>query len=498
MIPNLGTLGTIGQDLGESQLASGLICLPGADRLSLVDFRVGIGHKKFKVILAADERQALRPLIATSKAAASKLSHARRSIPLLFVLVTSAWATRAMPQDASPGDNRNLATARDLLHQAARALDEQYRKDPGSGPRYATDLAADLAEVGDHDAAEATIHHLRFSDAIDATALRSVATGYARAGDISRVRQTIARIQDAGLKEYNPRAWAWFDSGRALAKSGHKEWAAEAFAEAARGLTEAWPLQSELLTAIAEGQHEIGRDDASAATLDRTASRVLADRKRGEVLIGGVVAAQARLGFLPQAMAVVERSTDPERRSYLYCDIVEALSAVGRLDEAYRVAARVEGSAITRTWVAIAAAEARTGHPAEAGRALARAEVGAGKAVGAQAHILMLITMSEAHATIGDRDGAVDRLVKATAIAKRSVGAGMRSPAFVDQREQVPGAVDRRVNFLWIAAAQAKLGLTDVARDSFEEAKVAVRGEPTGMWRIAAVTSIASSHSQAR
>lgn len=427
------------------------------------------------------------------------MSGPRVSIPLLLVLATFAWATRATPQDAPPGDDRALATARDLLRQAARALDEQIQENPRRGVHHATtlaELAGLLAEVGDHEAAEATLRRLGRAGAVSASALRAVATGYARAGDMRRVRETIGRIQDAGSKEYNPRAWAWYDSGRALARLGHEEWAVEAFAEAAREVTEAKGLTPEILMAIAEGQHEIGRDDESAATLDRAASLVLSDPEQSWYYVSQVVDAQARLGFLPRALAVVERFADPNGGRHLYRVIVEASSAAGRLDDAYRVAERIDGNAVTETWIAIAAAEAKAGRPAEARRALDRAEAG-DEPGGDKMLIQKSIMLAQARATIGDRRGAEERLTRAVAIARRSVGAEMRSPAFLGEKEQVPGSVDRRVNFLWIGDAQAKLGFKDAARASYEEARLALPGEPPGIWRVAAVTSMAASQADA-
>ena len=141
------------------------------------------------------------------------MTSASRGLILLFVLTVFAGATWAAPQDAPPGTVGELATARDLLHQALRVIDEQYRKEPNGGVLFPDDLAADLAEVGDHDAAESTIRHLDFSNVRFATALRSVATGYARAGDMLRVRRSIARIGDLGSIGYIHKAWAWRDAG---------------------------------------------------------------------------------------------------------------------------------------------------------------------------------------------------------------------------------------------------------------------------------------------
>jgi hypothetical protein len=233
-----------------------------------------------------------------------------------------------------------------------------------------------LAEVGDHHAAEATSRHRQAFGFTDA-ALHALAIGCARGGDLPRARLTIGRIQDAGPDDYKRKPRAWLHVGQALAESGRTGWAAEAFAEAVRGAPEApvqpW-LDVELLTQVAKGQHRLGRPGESAATLQRAVSRALADGDGRSYDLAEVAAVQTGLGLETEALATVGRIAEPKDRLWAWYGMVAAGAGADRLDEAYRLAERVEGDLVTRTWVALATVEAKRERRREPRRALEKVE----------------------------------------------------------------------------------------------------------------------------
>ncbi len=72
-----------------------------------------------------------------------------RILILCFVIGSSlAEVALAGPEDARPSDGRELEIARDLLHQAQRVLDSQYKASPTGGYRYTDGVAAALASCG--------------------------------------------------------------------------------------------------------------------------------------------------------------------------------------------------------------------------------------------------------------------------------------------------------------------------------------------------------------
>jgi tetratricopeptide (TPR) repeat protein len=424
-----------------------------------------------------------------------------RILMLLFIIVSLLpEAASAGPKEAPPAEGRELEVARDLLHQAKRLLDSQYRASPTGGFRYTAGVAASLAEVGDHDAAEATLSHLRSGDRD--VPLRALAIGYARGGDLARVRQTIARIRDANPNYARQKPLAWREAGRALAKSGHKGAAAEAFAEAVRCIpgrdNHPW-LEAEFLAEVAEGQYGLGRVDESAATLKMAVSRALAepDGSMRTTSLSKVAATQAKLGSLAQALETAGQVADPKMQPWAWYGIVEAEAKTGRLDEAYRVAERIDGDAVPKTWMALAAAQAKGGHLPEARQALEKAEAGVKRITAAGYRIQMMLMLAESRAAVGDRSAAEDLLRQATALAEGAVIVEQGPFGILRQVEQVPGAVNRQFNLRAIASTQAKLGFTDTARRTFERAKVAARGEQPGLWQDSALTVVAESQAKA-
>jgi tetratricopeptide (TPR) repeat protein len=412
-------------------------------------------------------------------------------IPIFIIVSSLAEVANAGPQEAHPSDGRELEVALDLLHQAKHIRDSQYQASPTSGYHYTDDLAAALAELGDHDSAEATSRH---------GSLGSLAVGYARGGDMLRVRQTIARIQDASPGEYQHKPWTWLQVGQALAKSGRKELAGEAFAEAVScsPKVSAYPsLNVDLSLGIAEGLHGIGQVDKSLAALDLAVSRVLADQPLRIVSLWNVVETQAKLGFLTQALATADLFDEPRNRSWAWFHIVDVEAKAGRLSGAYRIAEKVKGSAVHKTWMAIADAESKAGHLSEAKQALRKAEAEVDRIAEVWYRTDMIVLLAQSNAALGDRDAAVKWLERAVASIEGNVAVEGRMSAVLKRAEQVPGAVDRQFNLRKVAGCQAKLGLTEAAKRTFERAKVAARGENPGMWRDSALTVVAASQADA-
>jgi len=210
-----------------------------------------------------------------------------------------------------------------------------------------------------------------------------------------------------------------------------------------------------------------------------------------------IAVAQARLGLLPQALEVVDQIAEPKDRWWGWCEIVKVEAEAGRLEEARRVAERVEGKAVPNTWMALAAAQAKAGRLPEAGRALEKAEAAVKRIADAGFRIEMMILLAESRAAMGDRSAAASWLERATELAEGTVIVEKGPFAVLRQVEEVPGAVHRQFQLRRIAASQAKLGLTDAARRTFERAKVAARGERAGMWRNSALTVVAKSQAEA-
>ncbi|WP_435018080.1 hypothetical protein TA3x_000025 [Tundrisphaera sp. TA3] len=416
---------------------------------------------------------------------------------LLFIAVALlAEIAHAVDGEAPPADGKELEVAHGLLLQAKRILDAKYRANPMGGSRYTDGVAAALAEVGDRDAAEATFSHLPLGDRFGNVRLRTLAVGYARGGNLERARQTINRIRDAEPGYANQRLLAWREAGRALAKLGRTREAAEAFAEAVRSIagrddrpwSEAAPLSE-----IAEAQHAIGRADESSATFEMAVSLALADPDESllRISLSNIAAAQARAGYLPQALATVDRIGDPEHRWWAWYGIVEAEANSGRLDEAYRIAERVEGKAVPKTWMALADAQAKRGHRPEAGRALEKAEAAVRPIAEIGYRIQMVLLLAESRASLGDRSAAEAWLRQATEIAEGAVVVEGGPFALLRRIEQAPGAVHREFNLCAIAMTQAKLGFTDAAGGTFDRAKVAAEGQRAGLWRDSAFRSLA-------
>lgn len=167
------------------------------------------------------------------------------------------------------------------------------------------------------------------------------------------------------------------------------------------------------------------------------------------------------------------------------------------MNKACRIADRVEGSAVPKTWMAFAGAESKAGHLPEARRALEKAEAGVNRIAEVWYRIDMIILPANARAAVGDRDAAANWLEQAVATAEAVVIVDKGPSAVLSQVELVPGAVNRQKNRGKVAACQAKLRLTDAAKRTFERAKVAARGERPGMWRDSALTAVAQSQADA-
>jgi tetratricopeptide (TPR) repeat protein len=369
----------------------------------------------------------------------------------LCIAVSSlSGVARAEPNESPSADGRDGEAARNLLHQAQRLLDAQYGARPNGGFRYTAGLAAALAEIGECDAAETTFSHIKLGDRFGDVHLRVFATGYARGGDLVRARQTIARIRDAERVYAIQRPLAWREAGKALAKAGHKRKAAEAFAEAVRSMSVAtdYPSQdADFLAQVAEGQYRLGRADESLETFKLAVSRALADRMKSMRAIGlkKIAASQAKLELLSDSLATVDRM-EPNEQSSGWFDIVNVEAEAGRLESAYRVAERITGNGVSKTWIVLAAA---------------------------------------------------DWLRQASELAEGAVIVENGPFAALRQIELVPGAVARRFNHCVIAAAQAKLKFLEDARRSFERAKLASHGQQPGMWRDSALSTLAAAQAKA-
>jgi hypothetical protein len=260
----------------------------------------------------------------------------RHLLMSLLAVSSLAEVARTGPDEPRSAKGQEVAAARDLLHQAKRLLDEQYRAHPTAGFRYTDHVAAALAAVGDHDAAEATSHHRHDFGFTDA-ALHALAVGYARGGDLPRIRQTIARIQDTGPVESKQKPRAWLHVGQALARTGRKEGASEAFTEAINSLprVSAYPfLIVDRSMEIAEGLSGIGCAEKSLAAFDLALSAALADpdRPMRKIALSRIAATQAKLGFLPQALATADRIEEPGDRWWAWFGIVDAEARAGHLN----------------------------------------------------------------------------------------------------------------------------------------------------------------------
>ena len=427
---------------------------------------------------------------------------ARNALAALFLASMLPAPAIAAPDEAPAARGQEREMARTILNQARRILDSLYRAQPNAGHRYADEVAAGLAAVGDFQAAEALFGQRKSTGRFHDVSLRCLAVGYARGGDMARARATIARIRDAEPDYARQKPLAWLHSGLAFAKAGRGGEAAEAFAEAVRSTprSERFPEQEGLFLAeVAAGQYQAGQPAESEATFRSAIARVEEDRHLRTHGLLEIAAIRVRLGLLPQAEATIERIADPRDRQWGWSKLVETEAEAGRLDEASRLTTRIDGVPAARAGLVLAAARFKVGHLREARRALEQAEAAARRVTVVAQRIQIDGQLAESRAMLGDREAAADWLKEATALALgASIAVDGRAPSAIERQiEQVPGAMFRKSSLIGIAAIQAKLGFVDDARRSFDRAKAASRDLQPGLWQNAAITMLAKTQAEA-
>jgi tetratricopeptide (TPR) repeat protein len=420
------------------------------------------------------------------------------ALPALFL----AGLAVAGPDDADRTRGREQDVARTLWYEAKGILDSLYQARPNAGFRYADEVAAGLAAAGDHQAAEALFGHNKGTGRYHDVSLRTLAVGYARGGDLARTRATIARIQDSEPNYAKQKPLAWLNAGRAFAKAGREEAAAEAFAAAMRGTPPGGGFPSidgQFLAEVAEGQYRAGLDAESATTFRLAIARAAQDPHLQSSSLGQIAEMQARLGLLSQAEATIEQIADPKDRQWGWSRLVKAEVDTGRLDEAARLVQRIDGAPVAEAYLVLAAARFKAGQRPEARRALEQAEAAPPQVTAVFPRIQLDTRFAEARAMLGDRAAAAAWLKEATALAMDApAGPGGRAASPIERQiEQVPGAMFRKSGLVAIATTQAKLGFMDDARRSFDRAKEASRDLQTGLWQNAAMTMLARAQAEA-
>lgn len=413
---------------------------------------------------------------------------------LVAILATSVPAAVVEPAPDPTTTTAELAIAHDLLERAQRLI-----REPNAGG-FTVDVAELLAAVGDADAAEAVFSRIQLTNKFGDVALRRLATGYARGGDLVRARQTIERIKDNEAQK----ALAWLHVGQALAERGQEEAAAEAFGEAVRspGGQQLY-VEGTFLAEVAEAQHLLGQVAKASATFEKAVDRAAtqSDSSLRHIGMSEIAARQAKLGLLDAALETARRITDAQDRQSAWADAIEALTESGRLDTAEEFSRRVSEK-ISRPWtvgrssLALAEAYVQAGRVQEARGALKRTEA-AWREMEPEARIGVATRIGRTYGAMGDEEVAASWLDGAAALAEGTTIVAEGPFAVLREVEKVPGAVARQQQLRAVAVTQAKLGFTESARETFERAEVAARGEQPGMWQKTAFWVIAKSQAQA-
>jgi tetratricopeptide (TPR) repeat protein len=413
-------------------------------------------------------------------------------LALVFLRSQVALADSA----TAPAGRADQTLVRSLLADA-----QQMVLEPGL-TWYAADVAAALAEVGDVDAAEAVFGLVPLTDRFGDVRLRQLATGYARNGDFARTRQTIARIRDAEKGYADQRELAWLHAGRAFAAAKRTDAAREALREAAAAVDDGEGAyhRGVFLAEVAEAQRGNGDVAEAAATFARAVRVAAADQDVSLRHIGlkEIAIRQVKLGLLNDALDTAKRIDVRQDREHAWRMIAETLAASGRLDEARRLLEKID-----RPWTAMATAVAlsdayvRSGRLPDAAEMLERAE--AALQGEPAANTAMAIRLAEAHATAGNRNAAAAWLRRAAGQTEATTqpAGGPGTFAGLKQIETVPGASARQLEFRTIGVAQARLGLVEDARKSFEQARLAAQGHQPGIWQYTVVWVVAKSQAEA-
>ncbi|HLL88556.1 MAG TPA: hypothetical protein VK324_04580 [Tepidisphaeraceae bacterium] len=412
-------------------------------------------------------------------------------LALMFLRSQVALADAA----TAPAGRAYQTLVRSLLANA-----QQMVREPGL-TWYAADVAAALAEVGEVDAAEAVFGLVPLTDRFGNVRLRQLATGYARNGDPARTRQTISRIRDAEKGYADQRRLAWLHAGQAFAAAKRTDAAREALLEAAaaEGDDERAYARGMFLAEVAEAQRGNGDVAEAAATFARAVRVAAADQDVSLRHIGlkEIAVRQAKIGLLDDALDTASHIDVRQDREHAWRMIAESLAASGQMDDARQLLEKID-----RPWTAMATAVAlsdayvRAGRLPDATKMLDRAEAALQREPAA--NTAMAIRLAEAHATAGNRDAAAAWLRRAAGQTEATTKpAGGPGPfAVLKQIETAPGASARQGGFRSIGQAQARLGLVEEARKSFEHAMRAAQGHQPGVWQYTVVWNVAKSQAE--
>ena len=413
---------------------------------------------------------------------------------LVTLIIISFWmaAVGTCATTVALTPSADAEAARDLLRRVQRITEN------AGGTGESAELMVALAAVGDARAAERLLQSFPLSDRYGDVTLRRLATGYARGGDLEQARKVIARIRDSDKAYARQRPLAWLFSGRALAVAGRKTEAAEALEEAVRAVAHKNEPPSELdgqfLAEVAENQYALGQVSVAIATFDRAVSEAGADPdvRLWHIGLSNIAAIQTKVGLLGHAIRTAQRIGNPDERDLAWLQIIEALTSAGQLDEARRL---VDTNNVG--WLTLANAYAKAGHPEEARRAIKKMEVKAKTATDEEAQIALAQHLGESYGLAGDTNAASEWLERAAALAQRATIVANGPFAVLRSIEKVPGAAHRQRALREIAASQAKVGLRDAARRTFQDAKNVAQGEQPGMWGNTAIAVIAEAQAQA-
>lgn len=413
----------------------------------------------------------------------------------LTLLIPSLGAdrTHAISASSRPTVSERHRLAHQLLHKA----DEAFNKDPNT--RFIGDFAELLARVGDVDNAERIIRQtIPFGRLDDAGRQILLADCYALAGDLPRAKQAIELIPGPRPNYDDSKPPTWLSVGRTFAKRGKKTEAEMAYVEARQFVVEhpdAWPMiQCQFLADVAESQYALGEKSEASITFQTAVERGLTADPREQYVVGDVAAVQAKLGLLDQASQTVKRMDEKDQK-VAWSNVIEKLANLDDINNALRIG-KMTGSneAMDGDALPIANAYLRDGKLPEAQQWLNQAEVNWKKINDLESRITLACHISDSYATAHDKNAAAQWLDRALELTETGT---VPQKGALRAVEKIPGAVMRQFYLRQIAIAQAKIGLIDTAKQTFERAKVAAGGEQPGMWQDSALRVIAGDEAKA-
>jgi tetratricopeptide (TPR) repeat protein len=397
-----------------------------------------------------------------------------------------------------PADAADSQLVRQFVTEAERLVRERDRF------QGAPSVAAVLAELGDAEPAVAILELVRGRKGLHFdVALRQLAAGHARHGDLAAARRAIAGIRDVEDGSARQRPLAWIEVGEALAARGDREDARQAFDEAfAEAVAEiesgkVYSSKIDLLGRIGLGRWANGDEDASARAFAKALEYAPQAGSLAGVCQRKIAAHQAQIGKLAVARDTLGKITDPSDRDQARQHVAKTLFAAGQRDEAQRLVEEITTPRAAR-YSALEFADwlVRAGEPEAAKPWIARAERAWTDLKDREERIGLAFRLCSARAATGERDSAREWLERAAAQAAEQSDEelGRGAPKMLEpmRRDGLREATLRE-----IAALQSQLGLVAEARRSFSKALAAARGRAGEIWRKVAIWAVVKSQAKA-